>query len=324
LPPIKVRGNWGTSFRAPPFFLSNRDQVGDSVIQNVVDPHPPNPNKPTHALLVLGPLPDLKPETAHTWNAGIDLFPPAIPNFSLSVTYFDIDYQGKIQHPGPETAFFLTQEAQLASLITRNPTRAQINAVCTKPPLDGGSCDQPIDVILDGRWRNIASLKTRGVDAALDYLLHTAWGNVGASLNGTYMSELKQQIGPMAPVVDLVDTVGNPPSLRLVGTLSWSLRGWTVQTTVNHTGAYRDPGSVPERGVDSWTTVDVNLGYRVEGGLGWLANTQSNLGIINVFDERPPFVNQFDLTSGTFGYDPANATLLGRGISLQVVKRWGL
>jgi hypothetical protein len=106
--------------------------------------------------------------------------------------------------------------------------------------------------------------------------------------------------------------------------LSWSLRGWTVQTTVNHTGAYRDPSSVPVRGVDSWTTVDLNIGYRVVGGSGWLANTQSNLGIINVFDERPPFVNEFDLTSGTFGYDPANATLLGRGISLQLVKRWGL
>ena len=320
LPLIKVRGNWGTSFRAPPFFLSNRDQVGDAGIADVIDPRSPTG---THALLLFGPLPDLKPETARTWNAGVDLFPQAIPNFSLSLTYFDIDYEGKIQHPGPETPFFLTQEVQLASLITRNPTRAQINAVCVKPPLYGGSCDQPIDVILDGRWRNLASLRTRGVDAALDYLLHTGWGNVGASLNGTYMSELKQQIGPTAPVVDLVDTVGNPPSLRLVGTLSWSLRGWTVQTTVNHTGAYRDPGSVPEREVDSWTTVDVNIGYRVDGGSGWLANTQSNLGIINVFDESPPFVNQFDLTSGTFGYDPANATLLGRGISLQFVKRWG-
>jgi len=149
-------------------------------------------------------------------------------------------------------------------------------------------------------------------------------GKVSASLNGTYMSDLKQQIGPTAAVVDLGDTVGNPPSLRLVGNLAWSLRGWTAQTTVNYTGAYRDPGSVPVRGVDSWTTVDVNIGYRVDGGSGWLANTQTNLGIINAFDQRPPFVNQFDLTSGTFGYDPANATLLGRAVSLQFVKRWGI
>jgi hypothetical protein len=138
------------------------------------------------------------------------------------------------------------------------------------------------------------------------------------------MSDLKQQIGPTAPVVDLVDTVGNPPSLRLVGNLSWSAKGWTVQSTVNYTGAYRDPGSAPVRKIDSWTTLDFNIGYRVDGGSGWLANTQSNLGIINVFDQRPPFVNEFDLTSGTFGYDPANATLLGRAVSLQFVKRWGI
>jgi len=30
-----------------------------------------------------------------------------------------------------------------------------------------------------------------------------------------------------------------------------------------------------------------------------------------------------DFASGTFGYDPANASLLGRQVSLQVVKRWG-
>jgi outer membrane receptor protein involved in Fe transport len=318
---IKLRGNWGTSFRAPPFFWSNRDQVGDSSIADVVDPR--SPTGYTRALVLVGPLPDLKPETARAWTAGVDLTPRAIPNLSLSLTYFDIDYQGKIQHAGPDTVFFLTQEAQLTPLITRNPTQAQIDAVCIKPPLFGGGCNQPIAAILDGRWRNLASLKTRGVDAALDYLLHTTWGKVSASLNGTYMSDLKQQIGPTAAVVDLVNTVGNPPSLRLVGNLSWSLRGWTVQSTVNYTGAYRDPGSAPARKVDSWTTVDLNIGYRVDGGSGWLANTQANLGIINVFDQRPPFVNQFD-PSGTFGYDPASATLLGRGVSLQVVKRWGL
>jgi hypothetical protein len=33
--------------------------------------------------------------------------------------------------------------------------------------------------------------------------------------------------------------------------------------------------------------------------------------------------SQFNLDLGTFGYDPANASLLGRQLSLQVVKRWG-
>jgi iron complex outermembrane receptor protein len=318
---IKLRGNWGTSFRAPPFFLSNRDQVGDTlIIPDVIDPKSATGH--STAFVLAGPLPDLKPETARTWTAGVDLTPPAIQNLSLSLTYFDIDYQGRIHNPGDYETFF-AQETQYASLITRNPTQAQIDAVCKKPPLFGGDCNQPIAAILDDRWRNFASLKTRGMDVALDYFLDTAWGKVSSSLNGAYTIDQRQQVTPTAPVFDLVDTVGNPSSLRLVGNLSWSLKGWTVQSTVNYTGAYRDPGSVPVRKVDSWTTVDVNIGYRVDGGSGWLANTQSNLGINNALDQRPPFVNQFDLPSGTLGYDPANASLLGRQISLQVVKRWG-
>src|SRR5882762_10660890 len=73
-PLIKLRGNWGTSFRAPPFFFSNRDQVGDAAIANVIDPR--SPTGSTRALLIVGPLPDLKPETARAWTAGVDLTPP--------------------------------------------------------------------------------------------------------------------------------------------------------------------------------------------------------------------------------------------------------
>ena len=103
----------------------------------------------------------------------------------------------------------------------------------------------------------------------------------------------------------------------------WSARGWTAQSTLNYTGAYRDPGSVPTRRVDSWTTVDINIGHRVDGGSGWLANTRFNLGINNALDQRPAFVNQFDLPSGTLGYDRANASLLGGQVSLHVVKQGG-
>jgi outer membrane receptor protein involved in Fe transport len=319
--PLKVRANWGTAFRAPPFFFTNHDQVGDARIQDVVDPRSSTGFK--RALLLFGPGPGLKPETARTWNAGVDLYAAATPNLSLSLTYFDIKYRGKVQHPGPDTEFFLTQEAQLASLVTRNPTQAQIDSVCSKPLLEGGNCNQKVAVILDGRWHNLASLNTRGVDAALDYLVDTSWGKLKSSLNGTYTIEQRQQITSTAPVFDLVDTVGSPPSLRLVGSLSWSMRGWSVQATLNYTGAYQDVASVPVRRVDSWTTVDFNMGYRVDGGSGRLADTQVNLGINNALDRRPPLVNQLDLASGTLGYDAANASLLGRQVSLQVVKRWG-
>ena len=322
---IKLRGTWGTSFRAPAFFWTNPDMLGDIIIEDVIDPQSATGH--SRVLVVAGPLPDVKPETARAWTVGVDFAPPDAQNYSLSFSYFDINYRGKVQNPGYSTDF-LTHEAEFASLITRNPTQAQIDAICKKAVhVYGGVCNQPVAAILDVHFRNLTSVKTRGVDAALDYSFDSANGKWSLGVNGTYTFDQKHQITPTAPVFDVVDTVGNPLQLRLVGHLSWSLKGWTVQTTVNHTGSYRDPGSVPARRVDSWTTVDVNVGYRVEGGQGWRANTQFNLGINNALDQRPPFVNQFSFDldySATFGYDPANATLIGRELSLQVVKRWGL
>jgi iron complex outermembrane recepter protein len=322
---LGIRGNWGTSFRAPPFFWSNPDLIGDAGIADVIDPKSPNGH--SRALELIGPHENLKPETSTAWSVGADVAPPATPNLSLSMTYFHIDYQGKIRNAGTLADDFLTQEAQLASLITRNPTQAQLDAACKDVKRfygNLGNCSQPIAVIIDARFRNFASVKTRGVDVNLDYAIDSARGKWTFGLNATYTFVQDQQITATAPVFDFVNTVGNPIKLRWAGHLSWSFKGWTVLTTVNHTGAYQNPGSVPTRGVDSWTTVDFNLGYRLDGGQGWFANTQCNFGVNNLFDQSPPFVDQFDLQSGTFGYDAANASLLGRQVSLQVVKRWGL
>jgi len=268
----------------------------------------------------------MKPETSTAWSVGADLMPHATPGLSLSVSYFNVDYKGKIRNVGTDSVDFLTQEAQLASLITRNPTPAQLQAACKDIRRfygNLGNCSQPIAVIIDARFANHASVTTRGMDVAVDYAIDTTRGKWAFGLNGTYTFDQKQQLTPTAPVFDYVNTVSNPLKLRFAGRLAWSFKSWTVLTTVNYTGAYQDPGSVPQRGVDSWTTVDLNLGYHRDGGQGWIANTQCNLGVNNLFDQSPPFIDQFDPLAGVFGYDAANASLVGRQVSLQFVKRWG-
>jgi hypothetical protein len=50
---------------------------------------------------------------------------------------------------------------------------------------------------------------------------------------------------------------------------------------------------------------------------------RNSISGLTTLSTSPPFVNQFDLPSGTLGYGPGNASLLGRQVSLQVVKRWG-
>jgi outer membrane receptor protein involved in Fe transport len=314
---IKLRGTWGTSFRAPPFWQSNSRQ--EYQLLNIPDPKSPTGN--STILGLFGSSPNMRPETAHVWTAGLDLTPP-VPNLSLALTFYNIDYKQKIQYPGYYR--FLTQEQQFASLITRNPTQAQIDAICNSPYFDGGNCNQPIAAIDDSRTRNLSKLTTGGFDADLRYAILTDHGQWRAGLRGTYTFHYDNQLTATAPTFDVLNTVGNPLKLRLNGNLSWSLAGWTILTTVNYAGAYEDPGSIPTRRVDSWTTVDLNLGFRTASGDAWLADTELNLGVVNLFNQKPPFVNQYGgFNGGALGYDNSNATLIGRQISLQVVKAWG-
>jgi hypothetical protein len=45
--------------------------------------------------------------------------------------------------------------------------------------------------------------------------------------------------------------------------------------------------------------------------------------LTNAFARPPPFVNRFDRPSGAFGYDPVNASLVGRQLSIQIAKQLG-
>ena len=95
---LRLRGTWGTSFRAPPFFWSNPDQIGDVFTSDVVDPQSPTGS---HApSWWLGRCRICSRRQRDAWTVGMDVTLPATPSFSLSLTYFDIDYEGKVQPPG--------------------------------------------------------------------------------------------------------------------------------------------------------------------------------------------------------------------------------
>src|SRR5262249_34991363 len=85
---VKVRGTWGTSFRAPPFYVSDPDiRTPLAVVVPLADPTNPPSNR-TQALLLTGVVPNLHEETAEVWTAGLDLTP--LDDLRISFTYFDI------------------------------------------------------------------------------------------------------------------------------------------------------------------------------------------------------------------------------------------
>jgi iron complex outermembrane receptor protein len=239
-----------------------------------------------------------------------------LQDFTVSATYFDIDYRNKIQGPGA-VGSILQLEGQYVNtgVITRNPTQTDIAALCSQPTFVG-ACDMSIAAIIDARLRNLALAHVDGLDGEIGFSRTTGVGTISDDFAGTYTFRNSQAITPLSPTFSVLDTVGNPLALRLRNTLSWALGIWSAGLTVNHSGRYEDPSFAPPRTVAAWTTADVNLSVRFGHDYGWLAKTSVFLTVTNVFDKAAPFDDQ------PLGFDAANSSLIGRTGSLQVVKEW--
>jgi iron complex outermembrane recepter protein len=319
---VKLRASWGTSFKAPNLVdLSDTGNV--SGLLPLRDPR--SPTGRSTALGLQGGNPDLKEERATTWTAGLDLAPPALPGFQLSLTGYSIDYEDQVIRPGPLNLFdVLLEEGQWAAVITRNPSQSQIDAICTNPQFFGNASDcstNPPTVVFDFRKHNLAITQVRGLDFALNQSFDTDVGRFNVQVNGSHVFHFKRAFTKTAPAVDVVDTVNNPLALRLRGTVEWQQHGahetgFAVNLTANYTGSYQDRDSPLRHSVDAWTTFDLGLRYQTEKRGGWTDDTEFALNVTNVLNDDPPFVDR------EWGYDFFNAQPTGRVLSATVSRRW--
>ena len=319
---VKLRATWGTSFRAPN--LVDLDDARNSALI-VSLPDPRSSSGRSDILALQGGNPDLKEERATTWAAGLDFAPPALPGLQLSLTAYSIDYEDQVVRPGPVNAFdFLFQEDEWASVITRNPSQSQIDAICGSPQFIGNPAQcstTPPTVIIDARQRNLAMTTVKGLDFKLNQSLVTDWGHLNIEVNGAHVFHFKRALTKTTPALDVLDTVDNPLALRLRGIVEWHQHGrqqpgLAVSLTANYTGRYQDPVSPVRHSVDAWTTFDLGLTYRTEKRGGWTDDTELVVNVANVLNEDPPFVDR------EWGYDLFNAQPFGRVVSAYVSKHW--
>ena len=328
---LKLRGTFSTSFRAPD--LSDLDPSRlEGVLSHAFDPNAAD--ETTLVLALTGSFGDLGPEQSTAWTVGLDYEPELVPGLRFSATYYDIEFDDRIDSPAFNFLTPITQPDVFAPVLTFNPTAEEIASALASAavfsnftlfPGEGpASVPEDAEVIVDNSLQNLSITNTRGIDFLLSYLLETDAGDFGFGFNASYIFEFEQAITVTSPVVDLVDTVFNPTDFRFRANASWSKDGFAAAAFFNHTGGYTDNVAVPETDVDSWTTVDLSLSFNTEDRFGtWLLdNVRLSLSVQNVFDEDPPFVLGAPPPAASVGYDPANATPLGRFIAVQVSKAW--
>jgi iron complex outermembrane recepter protein len=323
---LKFRATYGTSFRAP--LLNDLNPVPFQVV-----PAPefdPTTGGATNALLVFGGNPDLQPEKARTWTAGVDFTAGSQPSFHASVTYYDIKFTNVTTDPefSVDITDALSQEAVLGpAIIQRNPSAALVQQLATSP---GFANIFDIDLatigaIVDSRVHNLSIVRTRGLDMDGSWASQTPVGNVELGLSGTYIFRFDNQFTSNAPTVSILNTAYNPVDLRMRARAIVRHGGLTFASFVNYTDSYRQneivrqDGTVGTRPIASWTTIDATAKYLFNADSGPLADASLLVAVINIMDRRPPFV-----ANPLFGinFDGANANALGRFFSVQFSKRW--
>jgi len=327
---LSFRTSYGRSYRAPVY---QDMQLNNTVVVAKV-PNPSAANGSTVLMMLSNGNPDLGPERAKTWTGGFSFAPPSLPGLKIDANYYHIEYADRIGSGfgGSFPSLFLQSTAPYADLLTVNPTPHQIQQarqlgasglglfVSRVGPyaLTPGTDETSSEVILDNRFRNNAFTSQRGVDFNASYDFDAGQTRIALNLAGQYIIDSKRRVTATTPEVDAVNAVYFPVDLKVRGGLAVSHRQVAGGLFVNYVDSYRDPANRADPHVNAWTTVDLNLRYDFSGAAGTGHGTSLAFNVQNLFDRNPPFI----VNSINTGFDPTNATALGRFLSMTLTHRW--
>lgn len=317
---ITFRGSLGRSFKAP--LLKDLGTLSEAAYGPIPAEFDPLATDDSTLILLLGGgNRNLKPEKAKTWTLGVQFAPLSNGSPRLDLNYFHVDLKDRVRFPASTLIPIFQTPDLYPGVLIRNPTDAQIQAALASVDHDEfvPSPTPPVEAIVDFRLQNIAAVEVDGLDMSSSYRLATRAGDFLLAVSGSYLFAYDERFSSTAPSTSVVSTMGRPADLRLRGGFSWSRGNLIGSAFANYVDDYRDTLSVPNRRIDSWTTVDVQLSYSMKGLLGdFIESADLSLSATNVLDKQPPFANW---PTG-FGFDAANADPYGRRISLDLAVKW--
>jgi len=345
---LSLRGSWGTSFRAPslpdvnPYAFS----LGLAFPSNNADPRVTNgfldvPGaRLANLAYVFGSNPDLKPETATTWSLGADIDAGPV---RTSLTYYNVSYEGRIQSPDALAAYqqgLYPDYNGTADFIIpiNNPVTCSNADISSADPLLQTYLGQTIlyggitnfcavNVLVDGRYTNLAATRQDGLDATINYGDMHGEVFLNASLSANVVFNNKQQVAEGQPFVDRLGYYSTPIKWRGRGSLGANWKGFSSTLFANYTGSYINDlavdslgNSVADQKVGANVTFDLTLGYDFkfsEPAMGVLRNVRANVSVINLFDRDP----QLAFTSQS-AINAAYSSPFGRTVTFQLTTQF--
>ena len=256
-----------------------------------------NPSEQYNGLV--GGNPNLRPETADTFTAGVILQPRFLPGFNLTVDAFSIKVKDIIGVIGADTILnqcVQTADPAFCGLINRDANGT----------LWQGNTGYVVDTNL-----NAGSIKTRGIDVSAGYVVRTASaGSFAANFTGTYVDEFtRDKAGARFDCAGLYGAqCGYPQSKwRHQVRLTWDgpdgigISGrwrYLSATEFERTSSNSDLAAAffpLDARVPSQSYFDLALTARVQDGFTF------RLGANNLLDREPPVLSATASPIGSFG-----------------------
>jgi iron complex outermembrane recepter protein len=328
---LKLRGSYGTSFRAPTL----PEIYGNS--NNLFNQNYTNPSGGTLPGVALsGENLNLKPETATTWSIGADIEP--MPNLRLSLTYWDVNYKNQVlanlsnlailgslnQYAGTGIVYSCANLAPCPAAAAQ--VQAYINAgIGVVGNFPNGNVNN-IVVFVDGRSQNLGVSITRGIDFTANYRAELSANDVLTfNLGGTYLTDYKVAVTPTAPLLDQLNTIFNPLRFKMRASVTWEHGPITARVLWTHINGYNNTAATPVQRVGSFNPIDLSIAWQIGDpqASGFFDKGMTfGVEVRNLFDEKPPYVNIAPSGNGSGGYDATAADPIGRLIAFSVRKRF--
>jgi iron complex outermembrane recepter protein len=164
---------------------------------------------------------------------------------------------------------------------------------------------------------NQGKLRTSGLDAGVQLRgPQTSFGRVGLALSGTYVLKYERQFGPLEPYRSNLGRFLNDQVVqrwRHRVSVDWELGPVAASLSNQYSSGYTDQNTtydpfsdapLPARDVSAYSLWDLTASWQVSEAL------QVRAGVLNLFDEDPPFSNQAYYFLA--GYDPTYTDPRGR------------
>ncbi len=327
---LKVRATAGTAFRAPsiselfgglarsaPTYNDPCDVTDyqDEYGGNGVDIAPGCPREAvrtdTQTTSFVGGNQELSPETADTITAGFVLTPQiGDGDLSLTVDYWKIEMEDAINSLGVRYILeqcYIEQNTDLCSKISRRD-----------------DVDFTIRQILDNQ-QNVAENTGEGIDTEIRYAFDTDIGDFDLSLLWSHLLERSRVPLPGDPVDDQLgrhvdrtacDTCGTFAEDKFNFSARYSRGDLTVSYLAEFIGEIEADAQYIDYtyGIDSQLYHDLVFNYAFDN----YGTTSLTLGVTNLTDEPPPFIDQgFNAST-----DPNTYRVFGRGWFLRVSQQF--